>query len=1401
MALVETLPAEFKLARAPVSKQDVVGSMSDVPHLLTAKFEINRKIYPIIIDTGATISFLPENGAILKDMSVNITPANLNIQLADHTITHVNKKTTLYLKPAYSNTIPKQANFYIGNNTDKILGHEALIGLNLLKLFDFTISTESGRIEMFHQHKLIGQESPVFTNFKASMKVDSRVDNLNLDEDMLAILRKFKSTFTDVGKDCVYGRPMRIHTIHSRPIFSKQRHYNPEEIKQMKEHIDSLISKHIIQPTESGYAATSRMIPKKNGTGRLVVNYIPLNAVTIRDSYSIPHVSDIFGAIQGNKYFTTMDCAQGFYQIAVDPRDRHKTAFSTPIGNFEFLRCPFGARNSCSYFQAEMSRIFHDGLYTRCVIYVDDILVFGKTRIEHDQNLDWVLTRCASFNVKIKLEKCSFAKTEVEYLGFIISGDSIRPMKSKVDTLCKQSHPKDKTELRSVIGKLNFYSRFIPNYSKLLEPLRELFRKNKDFQWYPNHQQAYEKLLKALSISPKQFLVGHRAEKVIELQVVDDSMEAILMGKDEKLLCRTSRLLSDSEANYSIVEKYLLALVTAVNKFRCYLDPDRFTVRSPSKDLEKAILLVNRPERIDNLLLRMPEGFDILKFEVKGILNSGSKRLISHIPQEIYYIDGACRKNGKPECQASWAVCAEFDRELEEVGFVIDNPSNNAAEVTAAIKACEFAKDRGQTEITIVTDSKYLHSAATTWIDKWSNSDWLDHKKKPVVNTDLFKKLIDSKEGLQIEWIHVKGHSETPGNIRVDNLARGLLESSLEVLNASIPFVSNLQQDIEVEVLKSRVKHGQYDNFRVIDDILYFIDEKLPVDDCARIFVPEASRSYLLNAAHDDPMLGGHHGIKKTFRKLIRFWWPQMHKDVDDYVKSCEICQKFKSSPGIPPGYLNSIPVSRVFEHLHLDMVGPMKSTCRGNAYIITATDAFSKWAFAKPSQTIRTNDVIKFIEENVIAIHGKPEIIITDRGAQFTSSEWLKFVKDNSIEHRLTTPYHPQTNGIDERFNGTIVKILRNYVNQDHSNWDEKLKWALYNYNTTVHTSTGFSPYQVLHAIEPRSPLKTINDKVKSSTDNRNLQHEIRSEVDLRNKESQSLQAKYYDKIRKDVEFRVGDMVKIREQSVPGDLCKKFYQKWRGPCIIISLLTDDETKRVKAVKILDLEFKIIKTVALRDVQVFKLRDASNLTNILEANGTNASNTTGAYLDTDSQSLIDTEDRAKTPELEFMPNSTNNYDAKDECDERRVTINDNVEIFEYSQAELPESDPADNLKSPYLCDFIIDNPTEDPTCDFDFDPLPKSDRVLRSATAKKQEDLPVSEVLIELDTGQSSDESISSVESFRSFEENINSLRDSIRMVDEHLVSQNRDTQEGLINDSILNLEEVEEQAPKQTHS
>ena len=1299
MALEEPLSIHdesFKLDSASVQLTQPIGTIKG-HHLLIAYFELCNETFPIVVDTGATISCLPERGVLMTKYKFARRAANLNVQMANNGIIHMPDKVEVPIRPTGAECEPVLTTFYVARGEKNIIGYEALVGLEQLKLFDLQIRFSNGKVHIFSQGRDIGHESPALKHIKCSIIVDNRFDNLKNDPNILHIVRRYKKVFADIGPEPIYGKPMRFYTTHQRPIFAKQRHYSPEEIVQMKQHINSLLEKGIIEPTCSGYAATSRIIPKKTGDGRLVVNYIPLNAVTLRDSYALPHIQDILNVLQGKRFFTTMDCAQGFYQILVDVRDRHKTAFSTPIGNFQFVRCPFGARNSCAVFQAEMNRIFAGGLYTRCVVYVDDIIVFGSTKQEHDDNLLWVLSRCARFNVKIKFEKCHFAQLEVDYLGFRVSGTTIKPQKDKISTLCGSRPPESKTELRSIIGKLNFYARFVPNYSKQLEPMRELLTKNREYCWRPHHQRALVNLLKSLEAEPEQILASRSTDKIIELHIMKDSIEALCLDENERIVCRISRFLAAAEANYSVIEKQLLALVLALKRFKYWLHPEKFVVRVPTNGLEKTLGLVHKPERVENLLLQMPPGFDLFKLEVKESLmqKPGKKVVIDHLPEEVYYVDGACKANGKANCKACWAVCAEYDRDLQATGFVEDSPSNNTAELMAGIKACEIAKERNQKAITIITDSKYLYSSATSWIDKWKSNEWTDYKKKPLINTELFKRLLIAKDGLQVEWIHVKGHADNGGNIRADLLAKSCIDEQSATICALAKGKFSIQDDSEeIQQLKQQILSNRRDDFIIGDDsLVYYNDLRDKENETLRIYVPESSRSYLLNLAHDSELYGGHLGIKKCERKLSRFYWPNMRKSIEEYISHCDLCQRFKDPRGPPKGLLNSIPVSKIFEHLHIDLVGPLKRTQQGNTHIITATDAFSKWAFAKPCLNITAAGVIKFLEDNIIALHGKPETIITDRGTQFTSHEWARYMEKMSIQHNLTSGYHPQSNGIDERLNGTLIRILLPYVDENQLDWDDKLKWALFVYNTTAHSSTGFSPYQILHGLTSRSPFNANSIEIDNHEEIDKIRTTIRQNADSVNKKAQYHQKDNYDRGRKECEFEVGDLVLVREQTTPSDMSKKLYPKWYGPCVITSILGDDGTRR--ALQIFDSSILKKKPVALEHVKPYKssLATKTNSTTQEERGDTRQAQsgnnqTAGDFINFDEPS--DEPDKLTTTHLSDLVELDNDQPISSSprrttMGGRRVTINEQVDTFRYNTEtdnnSNGASDPPDEISS------------------------------------------------------------------------------------------------------------------------
>ena len=518
--------------------------------------------------------------------------------------------------------------------------------------------------------------------------------------------------------------------------------------------------------------------------------------------------------------------------------------------------------------------------------------------------------------------------------------------------------------------------------------------------------------------------------------------------------------------------------------------------------------------------------------------------------------------------------------ELSTSGLLQQNPSNQTAEITAGIKALEIAKRNRFAKVVIFADSKYLINAATTWLERWRETGFKDHRKRALSNQALLIQLSDAATGLEVEWVHVKGHNNDQGNDMADRMAR---EALAQPILSFVKLTQDiLREDPELEQILDSIDE-QSGKFLMVSNLLYHQrpDEEKSVP---RLVVPTHYRELLLRLAHDDQLYGGHLGCRKTMKKLHQFWWPNMSGVVTRYVRACSTCQVHKHPKQPPPGFLHSIPVSKIFARVHIDIVGPINKSASANHYILTAIDSFSRYGFAVARPQARVDECLEFIE-SIIAAHGAPIVIVSDRGAQFTSHKWLDKMREFGIQHQFTSPYHPQSNGMDERFNGSLIKILKAYVNEHQIRWDEHLKWALFVYNTAYQESIKFSPYEVMYGCKARSPLNLQPTSELSLGESRTL---IRREAAANSHISQCKQKAFYDRNRVPAQLSVGQVVLMRNNGSGPDQTGKFVPKWIGPAIVLELPTNSDDEPLCA-KVLDLAHSRCRTVAVKDLKPYNL--------------------------------------------------------------------------------------------------------------------------------------------------------------------------------------------------------------------
>ena len=408
------------------------------------------------------------------------------------------------------------------------------------------------------------------------------------------LLEKYGSVFRSELPDGLPPDRSIEHAIEveegSKPPHRPLYQMSPAELKATKAYVESMLKSGKIRRSSSPYGAPLFFV-KEPGKLRAVVDYRALNRITKRNNAPIPRTDEMFDRIGGASVFSRLDLKTGFNQIRMRPKDIEKTAFNTKYGQFEYLVMPMGACNAPATFQSLMNEIFHDCIDDFLVVYIDDLLIFSKDKESHFTHLETVLKRLEEHELYVSPKKCEFMRDEIDFLGLKIGKRGIRVNQEKVEILRTWPKPISLTDLRSFLGLLQFFRRFIPNFAKVAAPLTNLTRKDKGLPaWDGECDEAFEKLKTAITTAP--ILVAPDWSKPFRGHV-DASQTAVggtLTQLDEngrdRVISFYSKKLSSAEANYTANDRELLALVRFLDRFRCYLEGSDFEIITDNQVLK-----------------------------------------------------------------------------------------------------------------------------------------------------------------------------------------------------------------------------------------------------------------------------------------------------------------------------------------------------------------------------------------------------------------------------------------------------------------------------------------------------------------------------------------------------------------------------------------------------------------------------------------------------------------------------------------------------------------------------------------------------------------------------------------------------------------------------------------------
>ena len=849
------------------------------------------------------------------------------------------------------------------------------------------------------------------------------------------MLRRFKDVFPDALPDELPPHRGIGHAIHleqgAAPPYKAIYRMTQTELQEVKSQIADLLRKNFIEPANSPFGAPVIFVKKKDGTLRMCIDFRALNKLTKKNRYPLPRIDDLLDKLQGASVFSSLDLMSGYFQIRISDEDKEKTGFRTPIGHFQFKVLPFGLTNAPSTFMKVMDGIFSKYSDFVCV-YIDDILIFSKSREEHLQHLQIVLSLLRKHKLFAKLSKCSFLQKEVKFLGHVASAEGVKVDPAKLAAVTKWQEPRNAKEVHSFTGFANYFRKFIQGYTNMVAPLTALLKKSAEFVWTEKCQRAFEDVKHALASAPVLALPDYT--KLFEV-VADASGFAIgaVLLQEGRVIAYESKAMSPAERNYSAGDQELLAVVHALKTWRCYLQDNRpFTVvtdHSPN--------------------VAMPT-------------------------KELY------RRR-----QVAWSQflqCFNFHWVYRPGRVNVADPLSRQHALMAIARK----------ESAVTTAGSTKHCA-------------------PVIAPECGPRLLST---VQDFLAHVKqGYQKDPWFADAKNLEK-----------------HNLQKDAQ-----GYYRHG------------------------SALVIPQhlTLQKECISESHS-AMYSGHFGVQRTQKAVEHhFWWPTLKSDVKDHIRCCAVCQTDKARNHKPQGKLQPLHIpDQRWQSISMDFITCLPLTESNHDTIMVFVDRLSKMThLVATNLSVDALGCAQIFRDNVYRLHGMPKEIICDRDPRFRSAFTQSLANMLGTKIKMSTAFHPQTDGQTERMNRVVEDCLRHYVMPNQSNWDQLLAVVEFAINSSWQASIDMSPFKCVYGYTPKTPL-TVDlpppgeEKVPAAVDFAKQMQGLLRLAKRRLEAAQHRQKAYADQHRIETEFQVGQRVLLSTKNlkVKSSGTRKFLPKFIGP-------------------------------------------------------------------------------------------------------------------------------------------------------------------------------------------------------------------------------------------------------------
>jgi len=354
--------------------------------------------------------------------------------------------------------------------------------------------------------------------------------------------------------------------------------------------LNKLLDSGVIRSSDSPWSSPVHLVKKKDGSIRFCIDYKKLNTVTRKNAYPLPRIDESLESLGGNEWFCTLDLQSGYHQVAMNPNDIAKTAFSTHLGLFEWNVMPFGLCNAPATFEKMMSDMLAGLQWKICLVYLDDVIVFGRTLKESQERLQQVFDRLRSYGLRLKASKCRVFRRETQYLGRVVSAGGIKADPEKLSAIASWPRPEDMKEVRSFLGFVSYYRDFIADFARLAVPLQNLVVTSKKikFVWGDAQEDAFLGLKRAFTQTPVLRYPRAKGKFILDTDASGFAISGVLSQVQDGVevpLSFASNKLNKAQRNYCTTKRELMAIVVYSRKWKHFLIGSDFMIRTDHHSL------------------------------------------------------------------------------------------------------------------------------------------------------------------------------------------------------------------------------------------------------------------------------------------------------------------------------------------------------------------------------------------------------------------------------------------------------------------------------------------------------------------------------------------------------------------------------------------------------------------------------------------------------------------------------------------------------------------------------------------------------------------------------------------------------------------------------------------------